>query len=72
MSKLNLAESEASQTGYSEAIVLDTPILRGNTSITEIKVRRPNAGELRGVSLIDLGNMNVIAVKWSAKLHQFS
>jgi hypothetical protein len=32
-------------------ITLDTPIQRGNTTITEIVLRKPNAGELRGLSL---------------------
>lgn len=32
-------------------IVLDTPLLRGTTQITEITLRKPNAGELRGLSL---------------------
>lgn len=32
-------------------ITLDAPIQRGNTSIAEITLRKPNAGELRGLSL---------------------
>ena len=32
-------------------ITLDTPIQRGNTCIAEITLRKPNAGELRGLSL---------------------
>jgi hypothetical protein len=32
-------------------ITLDTPIVRGATTITEIALRKPNAGELRGLSL---------------------
>ena len=32
-------------------ITLDTPIQRGTTAIAEIVLRKPNAGELRGLSL---------------------
>jgi hypothetical protein len=32
-------------------ITLDTPIQRGNTTIGEIVLRKPNSGELRGLSL---------------------
>ncbi len=32
-------------------ITLDTPIQRGATTIAEIVLRKPNAGELRGLSL---------------------
>jgi hypothetical protein len=32
-------------------ITLDVPIQRGNTTIVEITLRKPNAGELRGLSL---------------------
>ena len=44
-------------------ITLDEPIQRGDTTITEITLRRPKAGELRGVSLIDIGNINVTALQ---------
>lgn len=33
------------------SITLDTPIQRGTTTIAEIVLRKPNAGELRGLSL---------------------
>lgn len=32
-------------------ITLDTPVQRGTTTIAEIVLRKPNAGELRGLSL---------------------
>lgn len=44
-------------------ITLDEPIQRGETTITEIVIRKPKAGELRGVSLIDIGSMNVTALQ---------
>lgn len=40
-------------------VILDTPIRRGTTSIDSITVRKPNSGELRGVSLAELLNMDV-------------
>ncbi|MNE66329.1 Phage tail protein E [compost metagenome] len=46
-----------------ETITLDTPIIRGETSITSISLRKPASGELRGVSLIDLAQMDVLALR---------
>lgn len=46
-----------------KTITLDEPIKRGDTLITEITLRKPKAGELRGVSLVDLGNMSVVALQ---------
>lgn len=43
-------------------IVLDEPIIRGTQQITELKLRKPKAGELRGVSLSDLLNLDVAAI----------
>lgn len=43
-------------------VMLDVPVLRGKTSIEEITVRKPNSGELRGVRLVDLANMDVDAL----------
>ena len=40
-------------------VILDTPIRRGTTSIDNITLRKPNSGELRGVSLSDLLQMDV-------------
>lgn len=43
-------------------IPLETPILRGETSIAAITLRKPAAGELRGVVLSDLIRMESTAV----------
>jgi len=45
---------------YSDPIVLEEPIKRGDTKITEITLRKPAAGELRGLKLTDLlhGDVN--------------
>lgn len=45
------------------SVTLDEPIKRGNTTIETITLRKPKAGELRGVSLVDLGNLSVIALQ---------
>mgnify|MGYP003945495953 CR=1 FL=1 len=48
---------------YSKPIPLDEPIKRGDTIISEVTIRRPKAGELRGISLMELGNLNVAALQ---------
>lgn len=45
----------------SEPITLSVPIVRGETSITEIVLRKPQAGELRGLSVQELMNARVTA-----------
>ena len=44
-------------------VALDTHIKRGNGFITEVTLRKPNAGELRGVSLAELLQMKVDALQ---------
>ncbi|GLO54782.1 hypothetical protein PPUJ20066_08180 [Pseudomonas putida] len=46
-----------------ETIALDTPIIRGETQIDTLTLRKPMSGELRGVSLVDLANMDVQALR---------
>ncbi|MBY5940396.1 phage tail assembly protein [Halomonas sp. DP5N14-9] len=45
-----------------ETVELDTPIMRGKTTVNEIQVRKPKSGALRGVSLTDLLQMQVAAL----------
>ena len=40
-------------------VILDTPIRRGTSTIDSITLRKPNSGELRGVSLAELLQMDV-------------
>lgn len=40
-------------------VTLDTPIVRGETTIDELQLRKPRSGELRGLSLVDLGQLKV-------------
>lgn len=44
-------------------ITLQTPIQRGDTPITTLDLRKPNAGELRGLNLTDLIQMDVAALQ---------
>lgn len=50
-----------SQPTYSDPIVLEQPIKRGEQQIAEITLRKPAAGELRGLKLADLINGDVSA-----------
>lgn len=45
----------------SVTITLDVPIKQGDTEITTVNLRRPTAGELRGLSIADLLQMDVAA-----------
>lgn len=46
----------------SKPITLDTPIKRGDNDIATVTLRKPSAGELRGVTLTDLLQMDVSAL----------
>lgn len=50
-------------TSTPQKVTLDTPIQRGEQTITEIELRKPLAGELRGVSLLELMQMDVLALR---------
>ncbi|MBI2382352.1 MAG: phage tail assembly protein [Gammaproteobacteria bacterium] len=43
-------------------VTLDTPVKRGEKEITEVVLRKPNSGEIRGVALVDLMQMDVAAL----------
>jgi len=43
-------------------VTLDAPIKRGEETITALTLRQPSAGELRGVSLLDLAQLDVTAL----------
>jgi hypothetical protein len=45
-----------------QTITLDTPIKRGDQVITELTLRKPSSGELRGIALTDLLQMNVTSL----------
>ena len=43
-------------------VVLDTPILRGKTSLKHVDLRKPLAGELRGIQLAELVQLDVASL----------
>ncbi|WP_219597452.1 phage tail assembly protein, partial [Aeromonas salmonicida] len=45
-----------------KTVTLDTPIQRGDTTITEIQLRKPKAGEMRGLNMTDVVQMDVNAL----------
>ncbi|MQT34863.1 phage tail assembly protein [Pseudomonas helleri] len=45
-----------------QTVTLDTPIKRGDQVITELTIRKPSSGELRGIALTDLLQMNVTSL----------
>lgn len=45
-----------------ETVTLDTPIQRGKQTVTEVTVRKPLSGALRGVALTELLQMDVTAL----------
>ena len=49
--------------GIPVGIPLDAPIQRGAQTITHVQVRKPNAGALRGLSLVEVLQMNVTALQ---------
>lgn len=57
------ADTPAEKNPNRPVITLDTPIVRGSTEITEVTLRKPVSGELRGVSLTDLLQMDVLALR---------
>lgn len=44
------------------SVKLDEPIKRGETVIKEIRLRKPRAGELRGLSLVDVAHLEVTSL----------
>lgn len=40
-------------------VVLDTPVKRGNSEIDQVTLRKPSSGELRGLNLSDLLQLDV-------------
>lgn len=68
LASITLASKEAAAPAVEknpneETVALDTPIVRGEHSIDSVTLRKPMAGELRGVSLIELMQMDVLALR---------
>lgn len=45
-----------------EPVTLDEPLQRGNQTVTELQIRKPRSGALRGVALTDVLQMQVDAL----------
>ncbi|ATI81453.1 phage tail assembly protein [Sphingobium yanoikuyae] len=44
-------------------VTLDTPVMRGEQTIASLQVRKPHGGELRGLSLSALLNLEYVALE---------
>jgi hypothetical protein len=44
-------------------VTLDTPLVRGEETIEQVRVRKPKSGELRGLSLSDLLKLEYAALE---------
>lgn len=53
---------DAAKSDSETVITLDYPIKRGSKSVSEITVRKPKSGALRGVSLTEVLQMEVTAL----------
>lgn len=53
------AAASANNPLISEPITLDTPVVRGETTIAKVQVRKPLSGELMGVTLSGLLQLDV-------------
>lgn len=57
-----LAEGKDASASEFSTITLATPITRGETLIEKVTLRKPKAGELRGLNLQDLLTSDVVAI----------
>ena len=53
---------ETLPTADDNTVILDTAIQRGKSQIDSLTLRKPCSGELRGVHLVDLLNLDVAAL----------
>jgi len=53
----------ANNAKQSDPLTLDEPIKRGELEIKEVILRRPDAGSLRGLKMIDVMQMDVSALQ---------
>ncbi|MBZ5876003.1 phage tail assembly protein [Chromohalobacter israelensis] len=62
MTDKTIATATSAATALTEIVTLDSSIQRGSQTVTEITVRKPKSGALRGVSLTDVLQMDVAAL----------
>lgn len=48
---------------FSKPVDLDEPITRGEQTIDQVTLRKPRSGELRGVALMDIAQLDVVALQ---------
>tara|TARA_R110000851_G_scaffold333531_2_gene514923 strand:+ start:3900 stop:4259 length:360 start_codon:yes stop_codon:yes gene_type:complete len=63
VSNTEQSDESALQTHHYATVSLDVPIKRGNQRISSITIRKPNAGAMRGLNLMDISMMNVSALQ---------
>lgn len=63
MPKTETPAPEAPATASINTITLEAPINRGEQTIREVVLRKPGAGELRGLKMVDLLQMDVTALQ---------
>lgn len=49
--------------GLFVTVTLDVPVARGDQKIETVVIRKPKAGELRGLNLVDLAQLDVVALR---------
>lgn len=52
-------ETQAPTISKQSLVELDTPIKRGSEEISNVQLRKPRSGELRGLNLANLANLDV-------------
>lgn len=63
MTDKTTVQAEAVPPTDTREVVLDVPIKRPNGELAKVLVRKPNAGALRGLSLVELLQMNTTALQ---------
>ncbi len=56
-------DSATAAVTHDDKITLDQPIQRGEQAIDTLSLRKPKVGDLRGISLVDLAQMDVAALE---------
>ena len=62
MTDTKTVQTAEASTPAPHTVELDTPVVRGETNIESITLRKPTAGELRGVNLADVLQMQTDAL----------
>lgn len=57
-----MSESQSKPIAPVNGITLDQPITHGEQTITSITLRKPKVGDLRGISLVEVAQMDVDAL----------